>query len=117
VTIKKSWIYLTNSRKLTIHATCEEEILYPAAQETLKDPQLVFEAELEHSTARDLIAQIESQDPEDERYEATVHVLSEYVKHHVEEEENELFPLLKKSKLDLVAMGDSIRAKKESLSG
>jgi hemerythrin-like domain-containing protein len=97
---------LTNSRKLTIHATCEEEILYPAAQETLKDPQLVFE-----------VAQIESQDPEDERYEATVHVLSEYVKHHVEEEENELFPLLKKSKLDLVAMGDSIRAKKESLSG
>jgi hemerythrin superfamily protein len=63
---KKSQLAAQICEELTLHATCEEEILYPAAQEALKDPQLVFEAELEHSTARDLIAQIESQSPQKE---------------------------------------------------
>ena len=104
---------------LTVHAQIEEEILYPAAKEALADDEdesvLVYEAEVEHATARDLIAQIEEMTAQDETYNATVKVLSEYIKHHVKEEEGELFPALRKAELDLKKMGQQLRQRKEEL--
>ena len=100
---------------LTVHATTEEEIFYPAAREALDDEDLLDEAEVEHASAKDLIAQIESGSPSDPLYDAKVKVLGEYIRHHVKEEEGELFPKVKKAKVDLAELGMAIAARKEEL--
>lgn len=101
---------------LTVHAQIEEEIFYPAAREALQDADdLLDEAEVEHASARDLILQIQEMDPDDELYDAKVKVLSEQIEHHVEEEEKELFPKVKKAKLDLVALGEEMALRKDEL--
>src|SRR4029434_7007351 len=82
---------------LTVHSTCEDEFLYPAARHVFDDvdQELVNEATVEHATARDLIGQIEAMTAGDEMFDATVKVLGEYINHHVEEEEGEIFPRLR----------------------
>lgn len=99
---------------LTVHATAEEEIFYPAAA-AIDEPDLLDEAEVEHASAKDLIAQIESMNPDDALYDAKVIVLGEYIDHHVEEEETEMFPKCRKSDMDLVALGKAIEARKAEL--
>lgn len=101
---------------LTVHAQIEEEIFYPAVKLALKDKELIPEAYIEHSTLKLLIAQIEGVEPDGEMYDAKVKVLSEYVKHHVKEEQNEIFPKAKEaSKLDLVELGAQLLARKQEL--
>ena len=78
--------------ELEVHAQLEEELFYPAAREVLKEADLVDEAEVEHMSAKALIAQLRAMSPEDEKYAATFKVLGEYVNHHIKEEENEMFP-------------------------
>lgn len=103
-------------RMLTVHATVEEEIFYPAARERLPDDEaLIDEADVEHATAKDLIAQIEESSPEEELYDAKVKVLGEYIDHHVKEEEGEIFPKLQKAKLDTAALGAEMTARKQEL--
>src|SRR5690606_13956697 len=101
--------------ELTIHATVEEEIFYPAVQKALKDDELVPEAIVEHASLKMLIAQIESTGPGEELYDARVKVMSEYVKHHVKEEQNEIFPKAKASKLDIQELGHLTLQRKEEL--
>ncbi len=105
--------------ELTIHATLEEEILYPAARDALGDKghDLLDEAEVEHATAKDLIAQLESATPGDDLYDAKVAVLGEYIKHHVKEEHDEMFPKLRKSGMDLKSLGAQMRERKAALLG
>jgi len=101
---------------LTVHATIEEEIFYPAARlhgEDVRD--LVDEAAVEHQTLKDIIARLRAAPSSDPLYDAGVKVLSEYVKHHVKEEENELFPKVRKSNADLVALGERLAARKAAL--
>jgi hemerythrin superfamily protein len=103
---------------LTVHATIEEELLYPAAKEALEDDEesdLVNEAEVEHQSAKELIAKIEGMASDDEHFKATVTVLGEYIKHHVKEEEGELFPQLKKTELDLKDLGARLADRKFAL--
>lgn len=100
---------------LTVHATTEEEILYPAVRKAIEEEDLIDEAAVEHASAKDLIAQIESSSPAEPLYDAKVKVLSEYVDHHVKEEEGELFPKAKKAKLDLEQLGAAIAARKQEL--
>jgi hemerythrin superfamily protein len=100
---------------LTVHATTEEEIFYPAARDAIEDEDLLDEAEVEHGSAKELIAQIEASTPDEPLYDAKVKVLGEYVQHHVKEEEGELFPKVKKAKLDLAKLGEQIAARKEEL--
>lgn len=103
---------------LTAHATAEEEIFYPAAREVLgDDADLVDEADVEHASAKELIAQIEAGSPDDPLYDAKVKVLGEYIDHHVKEEEGEMFPKVRKSDLDLDSLGDDIAARKAELLG
>jgi hemerythrin superfamily protein len=103
-------------RQLTVHAQIEEEIFYPALRGVMKEADLLAEAEVEHATAKELIAQIESGDNADEAYDARVKVLGEYVDHHVKEERNEIFPKARAARrLDLVAMRDELLARKEAL--
>ncbi|MCG2593952.1 hemerythrin domain-containing protein [Ramlibacter sp. XY19] len=105
-------------QELTVHAQVEEEIFYPALRAALKDTDMLAEAEVEHQTAKDLIAQIEGMGEADEMFDAKVTVLGEYIDHHVKEERNEIFPKARASrKLDLVAMRDEIAARKEELMG
>ncbi|MEP7056430.1 MAG: hemerythrin domain-containing protein [Caldimonas sp.] len=100
---------------LSVHATIEEEIFYPAARDALDDDGLLNEAEVEHQSAKDLIAQIQASDPGDSLYDAQVKVLGEYVNHHVEEEEGELFPQVREAGLDLEALGAEMSARQEEL--
>lgn len=101
--------------ELTIHAQIEEEIFYPAAREGLKEQDILDEAEVEHASAKELIAQLEAMEPDEELYDAKVTVLGEYINHHVKEEQNEMFPQVKKAKLDLQALGEELMARKQEL--
>lgn len=101
---------------LTVHATIEEEIFYPAVRSAKQDTaDLVDEAAVEHQSLKDIIGRLEAAPLKDPLYDAGVKVLSEYVKHHVKEEENELFPKVKSMGIDLVALGERMKARKEEL--
>ena len=102
--------------ELTVHAQIEEEIFYPALREAIKDTDLLDEAEVEHQSAKDLIAQIQAAGEPDDMFDAKVKVLGEYIDHHVKEEKNEIFPKARSArKLDLVAMREELEARKEEL--
>jgi hemerythrin superfamily protein len=102
--------------ELEVHATLEEELFYPQVREALEEADIVDEAEVEHQSARDLIEQLKALAPDDAKYAATFKVLGEYVNHHVEEEEGEMFKQVKKAKaLDLEAMAEEAKTRKAQL--
>lgn len=102
--------------ELTIHAQIEEEIFYPALREAISETDLLDEAEVEHGSAKELIAQIESATEVDDKFDAKVIVLGEYIDHHVKEERNEIFVKARAAKgLDLVAMREQLATRKEEL--
>ena len=103
--------------ELTVHAQIEEEIFYPAVRAAIKDDDLMDEADVEHAGAKDLIAQLEEMEPDDDHYDAKVTVLGENIDHHVEEEQDEMFPKAKKAKLDLVAIGKRMQERRRVLRG
>ncbi|WP_018410471.1 hemerythrin domain-containing protein [Methyloversatilis thermotolerans] len=101
--------------ELEVHASIEEEIFYPAVKAALKDKELVPEATVEHATLKDLIGQLRDTEPDGEMFDARVKVLSEYVKHHVKEEQNEMFPKVKDTDLDLSELAEQMKQRKEEL--
>ncbi len=112
---KKKALVAEICTELSVHAQIEEEIFYPAVKAALKDKRLVPEATVEHASVKDLIAQIEGVEPDGEVYDAKVKVLSEYVKHHVKEEQTEMFAKAKTTSLDLVELGARMAARKADL--
>ncbi len=116
---EKEEIAQTVCKELTVHATLEEEIFYPLVRreggKTFAD--LLDEAVVEHASAKDLIAQVQSMRPSDEMYDAKVTVLCEYVTHHVKEEEEEMFPKVVSKKIDLREAAEMMAARKEELMG
>ena len=105
-------------KSLTVHATIEEEIFYPAVRKRVKEAaDLIDEAAVEHQTLKDLIARWEAAPINDPLREAGMKVLSEYVKRHVKEEERELFPKVRASDLDLAALGKELRLRRAELEG
>lgn len=101
--------------ELSVHAQVEEEIFYPAVKQALNDHEMVPEATVEHATLKSLIAQVEGVEPDGEMYDAKVKVLCEYVEHHVKEEQDEMFPKAKASKLDMLALGEKMATRKKEL--
>ena len=105
--------------ELKIHDTIETEIFYPAVREAAEKEEIedvLDEAEVEHDTVRELIAKLEGMDPSDEKRHAHFTVLTEYVKRHVNEEEKEMFPKVKKlESRDLEALGLEMKERKEAL--
>ena len=102
--------------ELSVHARIEEEIFYPALRKAIKDTDLLDEAEVEHGTAKDLIAQLEAATDVDDMFDAKVKVLGEYIDHHVKEERNEIFVKARAARgLDLVAMRERLAARREEL--
>ncbi|WP_048438962.1 hemerythrin domain-containing protein [Caenimonas sp. SL110] len=101
--------------ELTMHATVEEEILYPALRKEFRQTLLLAEAQVEHAGARDLIAQIRSANEVNEMFDAKVMVLGENVDHHVKQERIDIFPKARATSLDLVAMRKQVTQRKEEL--
>jgi hemerythrin superfamily protein len=86
---------------LKVHTTIEEELFYPRARDVLdEEDDLIDEAEVEHGSVKQLIADVEQMETDDHLYDAKVKVMGEFVKHHADEEEDELFPKLKKKAKD-----------------
>ena len=112
---KKKNLVTQICEELTVHTTLEEEIFYPAVKAAMRDKELVPEANVEHATVKDLIAQVKDVEPGGEDYDAKVKVMSEYVKHHVKEEQNEMFPKAQKTRVDMVALRDQMAMRKEEL--
>jgi len=117
---RKQQIIQTVLSDLKVHTVIEEELFYPPLLQALKGSDdeiedLLDEAEVEHTSAKELIAQIEAMDPEERLYDAKFTVLCEYVKHHVKEERNEIFPKAKRSDLDLDAIGEELENRKMEL--
>ncbi|MEY2617150.1 MAG: hypothetical protein RL522_152 [Pseudomonadota bacterium] len=103
-------------RELTLHAQIEEEIFYPTLRAVIKNTDLLDQAEVEHQTMRNLILQIQRADETDDRMDAKVKVLGEYVDHHVKEERAELFARARSArKLDLIALREQLERRKEEL--
>lgn len=100
---------------LKVHARIEEELFYPAAYAVLDDKSLIDEAQVEHASAKDLIAQIEAGAPGEPFFDARVKVLAEYIDHHVTEEEEEIFPQCRQSKMDLDKLGAIMALRKQEL--
>jgi hemerythrin superfamily protein len=112
---KKKQIVAQICTELTIHAQVEEEIFYPAVKEALNDHDLVPEATVEHATLKGLIAEVEGAEPDGDMFDAKIKVLSEYVKHHVKEEQNEMFPKAKSTELDMLELGAKLSERKKAL--
>jgi hemerythrin-like domain-containing protein len=100
--------------EITIHAQVEEEIFYPAVREAIDDDDLMDEADVEHASAKALIAELEAGSPGDDHFNAKVKVLSEYINHHVKEEEGEMFPKARKA-VDTAELGVELAERKNEL--
>ena len=110
-------------RELTIHATIEEEIFYPAAREAVgsgegatDNLEMLNEAAVEHDALKYLIELIRGAESDSELFAARVTVLGEYVRHHVKEEERKLFPQLKRTGIDFRTLGAELERRKSLLS-
>lgn len=102
-------------RELLIHTELEEEVFYPAVRKQIDDADLMDEALVEHAGAKELIAQLEAMDPEDDLYDAKVTVLGEQVEQHVKEEEREMFPKAKQAKVDTLTLGARMIERKAAI--
>ena len=103
--------------ELSVHATIEEEIFYPACREAVED-DLRTEAYVEHDGAKVLIAELAGSDPGNEFYDAKMTVLSEQIKHHVKEEEapgDGFFAQARKGDVDMDALGEQLATRKAEL--
>lgn len=103
--------------ELTIHASIEEEIFYPACKGEIEE-DLLHEAYVEHDGAKVLIAELDASQPDQEFYDAKVKVLSELIKHHVKEEERRvhgMFAQAKASGVPLDDLGERMMARKKEL--
>ena len=104
--------------ELHVHTQIEETIFYPAfrdAVEKKEDREMYFEALEEHHVVKLVLPEIGNTDPSSEPFAAKAKVLKELVTHHAKEEEREMFPEVKKGKLDLKALGAEMAARKVEL--
>jgi hemerythrin superfamily protein len=106
-------------RELSIHAAIEEMVLYPAIREAAENGDLdkmVLESLEEHHLVKWVLWELERMTPDDERFDAKVTVLIENVRHHVKEEEQELFPQVNKvyGRAQLADLGEAMESLKKT---
>lgn len=103
-------------KELTIHAQVEEELVYPAVRKADSDSEdLMDEADTEHHVVKFLISELAAMSAGDDHFDSKVCVLGELVNHHVQEEEKEIFEILRDSEVDLEALGQKVMKRKEEL--
>lgn len=107
------------ANELRVHAAVEEEIFYPAAlaalEEEDEDTEIMEESEEEHRVAKTLIEELSHIKPGEEHFESKFIVLAENIRHHIKEEEDEMFKDIRKTDLDLRALGEQMLARKKEL--
>lgn len=101
--------------ELEVHTRLEEEVFYPAVRKALAQPMLVDDAEVEHQTMTMLLDQVRTLSPGDARQAATFRVLGEYVRHHLKEEEGEMFRQISHARLDWVRVHEDMRERRQQL--
>ncbi len=101
--------------QLRVNTMVAEEILYPGARTVIDNDDLLDDLEARDAGVRDLIDRLDVMFPGDEHYDATITVLIEEFEQRIADIDNELFPKLKLSKLDLLALGLRIRERKDEL--
>jgi hemerythrin superfamily protein len=101
--------------ELLVHACVEGEIFYPALREAIDVGDLMDEADIEHDAASRLIGEIMAMAPGDGHYCARVKVLGDYVRHHMQQEQNRMFSKAREARLDVRALGEQILARKKEL--
>lgn len=100
--------------ELKVHAAIEEEIFYPAVRPELDD-KIMTEADEEHHVAKVLIAELDEMDGKESHYDAKFKVLAENIRHHIKEEERDMFPKARGLSLDMESLGKKLLARKEQL--
>ena len=115
---RKAGMVETALHELKVHTEIEEEIFYPAVRQAIEEDELMDEATVEHESAKHLISELEGMHPGDDLFDARFTVLGEYVKHHIREEQREIFPLAKRAKkMDLDQLGEQLLQRKKELGG
>lgn len=112
---EKKRIALEAIMELRIHAIIEEKLFYPAMRRQSVDKDLLNEADEEHHVAKLLIAELAAMDGSEQHFDAKFKVLAENIRHHVKEEENDLFPKCRSTDTDFVALGQQMMRLKEKL--
>ena len=102
--------------ELKVHAAVEEQLFYPALRQEMEDQEgLMDEADEEHHVAKFHIAELDEMQGDEEHWEAKFTVLAENVRHHIKEEEGEIFREAKKTDIDFVTLGEQMSELKQSL--
>jgi hypothetical protein len=120
---RKQALLETILEELRVHAQVEEELFYPALNARFesagkdKEQELIDEAEVEHETVKWLMEQLEGEQSDEHTRDARVKVMGEYVRHHVKEEEGQMFKAAKKVDVDLAELGRQMDARKRQLKG
>jgi hypothetical protein len=106
-------------KALKVHTQIEQEIFYPSFLQATEEEDIHHEAEIEHQGATRLIEDVEASGPDDDYFDAKVKVLSEMIKHHVNEEEKRggMFSKARQSDMDLKELGEQLAARKAQLMG
>ena len=111
----KQRIVETVLAELEVHAKLEEELIYPAIRAAIGDEDLMDEALEEHHVVHGLLGELKKMTPNDERYDAKFTVLAENVRHHIKEEESEMFPQAEECEIEWEALSARVRKRKEQL--
>jgi hemerythrin superfamily protein len=102
-------------KMLRVHTQIEEELFYPAVSRALTDETLLEHAMREHAQAKESIMRIESMSSDNPSVRAEIGLLSERVAEHVAKEEQELFPKVSATSLDLNALGIALAERRDTL--
>lgn len=100
--------------ELKIHTAIEEEIFYPAVRRSIGN-EIMTEADEEHHVAKVLIAELERMDGKEDHYDAKFIVLSENIRHHIKEEESDMFPKARSTSIDMEELGKKMLHRKNQL--
>jgi hypothetical protein len=112
---QKAALVLRICDAIELHARVEEEIFYPTVRALIGDDDLMDEAAVEHEAVKSLVEQLRALRPGDFHYDAKVTVLGEYVRHHVDEEQRQMFPKVRRTGIDLIALGRALKARRRQL--
>ena len=101
--------------ELDVHTKLEEQVFYPYVRDSTDELELIEEATIEHHAAKELMDELQNDDAEPPRFHALMKVLAEYIRLHVREEEQQIFPLVQRLGVDLDALGEELLDRKQSM--